>query len=184
MNEKKLRQKEWGSASLKMAIGIAIFLLVVGLSGCVEQSWQGGVYTDPDGLFSFEAPEGWVIDECEKDFRSKVIFDSADGSIVIIVEPFIYGENVTDEEKERIRSGLTNKGVQFTENIITIDDMNGWLVEFEDSSMSAICKSLCYVKNGYWHSIVYSYKEFSNHDVIWEKLLNSFNNSKKMLQMH
>ena len=169
-------KKGKGSRPLKLIIGLTLFFIISGLCGCVEQTWQGGIYTDPDGLFSFEAPEGWVIDEVERDFRSKVTFDSADGSIVIIVETFQYGENVTDVEKERIRSALINKGVQFTEDIITIDDMDGWLIVFEDSSENLIYKSLCYVKNGHWHSIVYGYRKSSYEDKIWEQILYSFKN--------
>lgn len=38
MYEKDFRQKKWGSGSLKLLIGMAIILLVIGLCGCISQN--------------------------------------------------------------------------------------------------------------------------------------------------
>lgn len=182
MSHKKLTQ---GRCELrgKLIAGFAVIIVVAVViaafaffQGDERPRWEGGTYIDPDGLFSFEAPEGWVIEEFEKDLRSKVSFVSPEGdkAITIIVEPFLYGTTVTEEEKERIRSGLIKRGYDISEYYVTVDGVEGWVVEYEEASENMGIRGAAFVKNGNWHSISFAYSLYASEDGFWDQMLSSF----------
>lgn len=164
-------------AGFVVIIVVAVVIAaVVFFQGDERLRWEGGTYIDPDGLFSFEAPEGWVIEEFEKDIRSKVSFVSPEEekAMTIIVVSFLYGATVTEEEKERIRSGLIKKGYDISEYYVTIDGVEGWVVEYEEASENLGIRGLAYVKNGNWHSISFAYPLSASEDGFWDQMLSSF----------
>jgi hypothetical protein len=161
-----------------LAVGVVLVLVVVflfSISRYWTSPWNGGLYTDPDQLFSFEAPEGWWVDEFEEDARSKVAFDSPEGneSIVIIVEQYLEANNITEAEKKRLHT-YPGEALTILEQSIIIDGVDGWEVRYWLYSEDMGLHGAVFIKNGYWHTITYTCPESPSESPFWSQLLQSF----------
>jgi predicted Zn-dependent protease len=141
--------------------------------------WQGGTYTDPDGLFSFDAPKGWEIDEQKESPHSKVTFDSPKGymSFTIIVENYNKSTIITDEEYERIRT-LPGYYTYLKESIV-IDGVDGYLFGYSNfltakKGEEMLIHAVVYIKNGYWHTITFAESGSPTGSPVWDQIINSF----------